>query len=85
MIFHDSKVKTMMIMSSPTGWSKTEKKNKGGRMKGKEWAGVKERKRKVKTRFLSGETPLPNMIKIICFWLCISLEIKKSSKLSWSI
>lgn len=54
-------------------------------MKGKEWAGVKERKRKVKTRFLSGETPLPNMIKIICFWLCISLEIKKSSKLSWSI
>lgn len=54
-------------------------------MKGKEWAGVKERKRKVKTCFLSGETPLPNMIMIICFWLCISLEIKKSSKLSWSI
>ena len=43
-------------------------------MKGKEWAGVKERKRKVKTRFLSGETPLPNMIMIICFWLCISLD-----------
>lgn len=82
MIFHDSKVKTMMIMSSLTGWSKTEK---GGRMKGKEWAGVKEGKRKVKTRFLSGETPLPNMIMIIYFWLCISLEIKKSSKLSWSI
>lgn len=54
-------------------------------MKGKEWAGVKEGKRKVKTRFLSGETLLPNMIMIICFWLCISLEIKKSSKLSWSI
>ena len=28
MIFHDSKVKTMMIMSSPTGWSKTEKKKR---------------------------------------------------------
>ena len=45
-------------------------------MKGKEWAGVKEGKRKVKTRFLSGETPLPNMMMIICFWLCIILALK---------